>query len=159
MMCERALSRHTKGSLLAEKQAVQHAIADSYAQLLQFRLTVLYTAWQIDEYNDYLRVRKDIATIKVLTPSVLEDIARRSIQIHGALGTTGDLPLGRILLGGIVLGLADGPTEVHKDTVARQVLRGYKAADGMWPDAYLPAKRAAAREKLARLVDLEAAKI
>jgi acyl-CoA dehydrogenase len=159
MMCERALSRHTKGSLLAEKQAVQHAIADSYAQLLQFRLTVLYTAWQIDEYNDYLRVRKDIATIKVLTPAVLEDIARRSIQIHGALGTTSDLPLGRILLGGIVLGLADGPTEVHKDTVARQVLRGYKAADGMWPDAYLPAKRDAAREKLARLVDLEAARI
>jgi acyl-CoA dehydrogenase len=159
MMCERALSRHTKGSLLAEKQAVQHAIADSYAQLLQFRLTVLYTAWQIDEYNDYLRVRKDIATIKVLTPAVLEDIARRSIQIHGALGTTNDLPLGRILLGGIVLGLADGPTEVHKDTVARQVLRGYKAADGMWPNAYLPTRVEAAREKLARLVDLEAARI
>ena len=86
MMCERALSRQTKGSLLAEKQAVQHMIADSYAQLLQFRLIVLYTAWQIDKYQNYLKVRKDIATIKVLTPTVLEDIARRAIQIHGALG-------------------------------------------------------------------------
>jgi acyl-CoA dehydrogenase len=159
MMCERALSRHTKGSLLAEKQAVQHAIADSYAQLLQFRLLVLYTAWQIDKYQDYLRVRKDIATIKVLTPTVLEDIARRAIQIHGALGMTGDLPLGRMMIGGMALALADGPTEVHKDTVARQLLRQYKPADGLWPTGYLPPLRDAARQKLARLVDLEAAEI
>ena len=157
MMCERALSRHTKGSLLAEKQAVQHAIADSYAQLLQFRLTVLYTAWQIDQYQDYFRVRKDIAVIKVLTPTVLEDIARRAVQIHGALGMTSDLPLGRTLVAGMALALADGPTEVHKDTVARQLLRGYQAADGLWPSGYLPPKREAAREKLARLCDLEAA--
>jgi acyl-CoA dehydrogenase len=159
MMCERALSRHTKGSLLADKQAVQHAIADSYAQLLQFRLLVLYTAWQIDKYQDYLRVRKDIATIKVLTPTVLEDIARRAIQIHGALGMTGDLPLGRMVIGGMALALADGPTEVHKDTVARQLLRQYKAADGLWPSEFLPPKRDAARERLARLVDLEAAEL
>jgi acyl-CoA dehydrogenase len=159
MMCERALSRHTKGSLLAEKQAVQHAIADSYAQLLQFRLLVLYTAWQIDKYQDYLRVRKDIATIKVLTPTVLEDIARRAIQIHGALGTTNELPLGRMMVGGIALALADGPTEVHKDTVARQLLRQYKPSDGLWPSEFLPPKREAAREKLARLIDLEVAEL
>jgi len=159
MMCERALSRHTKGSLLAEKQAVQHAIADSYAQLLQFRLVVLYTAWQIDEYQDYLRVRRDIATIKVLMPTVMEDIARRAIQIHGALGMTGDLPLGRMMVGGMALALADGPTEVHKDTVARQLLRQYKPADGLWPSAYLPPRREAARDKLAQLIDLEAAEL
>jgi acyl-CoA dehydrogenase len=159
MMCERALSRHTKGTLLAEKQAVQHAIADSYAQLIQFRLLVLYTAWQIDQYHDYLRVRKDIATIKVLTPTVMEDIGRRAIQIHGALGMTSDMPLGRMLIGGMSLALADGPTEVHKDTVARQLLRQYKPADGLWPTAYLPPRREAAREKLALLVDLEAAEL
>ncbi len=53
MMCERALSRTTQGSLLADKQFVQGYIADSYAQLTQFRLFVLYTAWEIDKYNDY----------------------------------------------------------------------------------------------------------
>ncbi|MET1000984.1 MAG: acyl-CoA dehydrogenase family protein, partial [Acidimicrobiia bacterium] len=159
MMCERALSRQTKGSLLAEKQAVQHMIADSYAQLLQFRLIVLYTAWQIDKYQNYLKVRKDIATIKVLTPTVLEDIARRAIQIHGALGMTNELPLGGMMVGGMALALADGPTEVHKDTVARQLLRQYKPAEGLWPSAYLPPKREAAREKLARLIDLEAAEL
>jgi acyl-CoA dehydrogenase len=159
MMCERALSRQTKGSLLAEKQAVQHMIADSYAQLLQFRLVVLYTAWQIDKYQNYLKVRKDIATIKVLTPTVLEDIARCAIQIHGALGMTNELPLGGMMVGGMALALADGPTEVHKDTVARQLLRQYKPADGLWPSAYLPPKREAAIEKLARLIDLEAAEL
>ena len=55
MMCERVLSRQTAGSLLADKQAVQGYIADSYAQLKQFRLMVLYTAWEIDKYNDYKR--------------------------------------------------------------------------------------------------------
>ena len=68
MMCERALSRSTQGSLLGDKQFVQGFIADSYAQLKQFRLFVLYTAWEIDEYNDYKRVRKDIATAKVVMP-------------------------------------------------------------------------------------------
>ena len=86
MMCERALSRETQGSLLADKQFVQGYIADSYAQLIQFRLFVLYTAWEIDKYNDYKRVRKDIATAKVVMPTVLHDIAWRAMQVHGALG-------------------------------------------------------------------------
>ena len=74
MMCERALSRETQGSILADKQMVQSDIADSYAELMQFRLLVLYTAWEIDRYHDYKRVRKNIATIKFLTPKVQQDI-------------------------------------------------------------------------------------
>ncbi len=92
MMCERALSRETAGSKLADKQFVQGYIADSYAQLIQFRLFVLYTAWEIDKYNDYKRVRKDIATAKVVMPTVLHDIAWRAMQVHGALGTTNEMP-------------------------------------------------------------------
>src|SRR3954469_14033254 len=75
MMCERAVSRGPQGSKLSDKQFVQGYIADSYAQLLQFRLMVLYTAWEIDKYNDYKKVRKDIATVKVTMPTVLHDIA------------------------------------------------------------------------------------
>ena len=127
MMCERALSRETQGSLLADKQFVQGYIADSYAQLAQFRLFVLYTAWEIDKYNDYRRVRKDIATAKVVMPTVLHDIAWRAMQVHGALGTTNEMPFFRMIHGAGVMGLADGPTEVHKVTVARQVLRDYRA--------------------------------
>ena len=149
MMCERALSRETKGSRLADKQFVQGYIADSYAQLAQFRLFVLHTAWSIDKHNDYLKVRKDIAAVKVLMPGVLHDIAQRAIQVHGALGVSNELSLHKLLLGASVMGLADGPTEVHKVTVARQVLRDHSPSDDLWPSQHLPKRLAAARAKYA----------
>src|SRR3954464_15948537 len=120
MMCERALSRETQGSILGDKQFVQGYIADSYAQLLQFRLMTIYTAWTIDKHNDYRKVRKDIATVKVVMPGVLHDIAQRALQVRGALGTSNEMPFHRMMLGASVMGIADGPTEVHKVTVARQ---------------------------------------
>jgi acyl-CoA dehydrogenase len=155
MMCERALSRETQGSILADKQFVQGYIADSYAQLVQFRLFVLYTAWEIDKYNDYKRVRKDIATAKVVMPTVLHDIAWRAMQVHGALGTTNEMPFFGMIHGAGVMGLADGPTEVHKVTVARQVLRDYKASDDIWPTQWLPKRQEAARAKFAEYLDAE----
>jgi acyl-CoA dehydrogenase len=155
MMCERALSRETQGSVLADKQFVQGYIADSYAQLVQFRLFVLYTAWSIDKHNDYRKVRKDIATAKVVMPTVLHDIAWRAMQVHGALGTTNDMPFFRMILGAGVMGLADGPTEVHKVTVARQVLRDYRPSEDLWPTQYLPTLREAARAKFADYLELE----
>jgi acyl-CoA dehydrogenase len=155
MMCERALSRETQGSILADKQFVQGYIADSYAQLVQFRLFVLYTAWEIDKYNDYKRVRKDIATAKVVMPTVLHDIAWRAMQVHGALGTTNEMPLFGMVHAAGVMGLADGPTEVHKITVARQVLRDYRPAEGMWPSAWIPGKIDAAKEQYAHVLELE----
>ena len=155
MMCERALSRETAGSLLADKQFVQGYIADSYAQLAQFRLFVLYTAWEIDKYNDYKRVRKDIATAKVVMPTVLHDIAWRAMQVHGALGTTNEMPFFGMIHGAGVMGLADGPTEVHKVTVARQILRDYRPAEGMWPNEWIPGKAEEARKAYAHLLELE----
>ncbi|TDV49859.1 acyl-CoA dehydrogenase family protein [Actinophytocola oryzae] len=155
MMCERALSRETAGSRLADKQFVQGYIADSYAQLVQFRLFVLHTAWKIDKYDDYRRVRKDIATAKVVMPTVLHDIAWRAMQVHGALGVTNELPLFRMIHGAAVMGLADGPTEVHKVTVAKQVLRDHRPTDDIWPSEWLPQKRAAARAKFADHLELE----
>ncbi|PPJ33487.1 acyl-CoA dehydrogenase [Nocardia nova] len=148
MMAERALSRRTKGELLAAKQSVQAMLADSYVEIQQFRLFVMYTAWQIDQYNDYNRVRKDIAAIKMQTPRVLEAVARRAIQVHGALGTTYDLPLTRFYTAGMLLALADGPTEVHQSTVAKQLLRDYTPATGMWPSEYIPALRERAEAEL-----------
>ena len=155
MMCERALSRETAGSILGDKQFVQGYIADSYAQLVQFRLFVLYTAWEIDRYSDYKRVRKDIAAVKVVMPTVLHDIAWRAMQVHGALGTTNEMPFFAMIHGAGVMGLADGPTEVHKMTVARQLLRDYKPSEGMWPSQWIPGRIEAAREKFGHLIDLE----
>ena len=70
-MCERALSRFTQGETLARKQLVQAMIADSWIQIEQFRLLVLRTAWRIDKYDDYQRVRGDISAVKAAMPKVL----------------------------------------------------------------------------------------
>jgi acyl-CoA dehydrogenase len=155
MLCERALSREVQGGLLADKQFVQGYIADSYAQLTQFRLFVLYTAWSIDKHNDYRKVRKDIATAKVVMPTVLHDIAWRAMQVHGALGVSNEMPFFRMIMGAGVMGIADGPTEVHKVTVARQVLRDHKATEDTWPSRHLPKLREAARAKYAEHLELE----
>jgi len=71
----------------------------------------------------------------------MEAVGKHAIQLHGALGTTYDLPLTWMFVGGLLLALADGPTEVHQTTVAKQVLRGYKPADGPWPSEYIPPAR------------------
>ncbi len=144
MMCTRALSRKTKGETLAEKQMVQEKIADSWIEMEQFRLLVLRTAWRIDQYNDYLKVRKDIAAIKALMPKVYHDVVSRCIQIHGSLGVSNELPLTGMLLGSYVMGIADGPTEVHKVTVARQILREYESTDDLFPSYSLPNRKAEA---------------
>jgi acyl-CoA dehydrogenase len=151
MMCERALSRTTKGGLLGEKEAVQDFIADSYAEITQFRLYVLYVAWRIDQAKGYGSVRKDIAAVKVLTPQVLHNVVQRAIQVHGALGVSNELPLAQMWQNSLSMGIADGPSEVHRITVARQVLKGYRPAQGLWPSEWLPARVDAAREKLAQL--------
>jgi len=157
MMCERALSRETQGSLLADKQTVQNYIADSYAQLTQFRLFVLYVAWEIDQYRDYRKVRHDIAAVKVLTAQVLHDIVQRAIQVHGALGVSNELPLGGYWAMVPIMGLVDGPSEVHRVTVARQILKRYKGAPDDWPSEHLPRKLAAARQKFAEHLEHEVA--
>jgi acyl-CoA dehydrogenase len=88
-------------------------------------------------------------------PTVLHDIAWRAMQVHGALGVTNEMPFFAMIHGAAVMGLADGPTEVHKVTIARQVLKQYKPAEGLWPTAHLPERRAEARKRFAHLVDLE----
>ena len=116
---------------------------------------VLYTAWEIDKYNDYKKDRKDIAAVKVVMPTVLHDIAWRAMQVHGALGVTNEVPFLGMVTGAAVMGLADGPTEVHKTTVAKQVLRDHRPAEGMWPSEWIPAKREAAQAKYADFIEHE----
>jgi acyl-CoA dehydrogenase len=153
MLCERVLSRETQGSLLAQKQFIQGDIADSYAELQQFRLLVLYTAWEIDQTNDYRRTRKNIAAIKVLTPKVLHDAVWRSMHAHGALGVSNEMPFSGLWSMAPVMAVVDGPTEVHKVTVAREVLKGYQPSEGLWPSNHLPARREEAVRKLAAHVE------
>jgi len=148
MMCERALSRRTKGTSLAEKQAVQAFIADSWIQLQQFRLLVLHTAWLIDT-QPHGAARTGIAACKVAMAQVMHDVVQRAVHLHGSLGTTLELPLAQWWMSVPSLALADGPTEVHKVSIAKQVLRGYQPVDTLFPSEHLPPKRAAAAERYA----------
>ncbi len=154
MMCERALSRRTQGELLAQKQMVQQAIADSFIQLEQFRLLVLYAAWHIDK-GHRAEARTYIAAVKVQSAEVLHDVVRRALHIHGALGCSNEMPLAEMWATVPVMGIADGPTEVHKVTVARQVLKQHQAYAGLWPNDYLPARVAEARARYARYLETE----
>ncbi|MFT4584869.1 MAG: acyl-CoA dehydrogenase [Gammaproteobacteria bacterium] len=146
MMCERALSRVTKGEPLAAKQMVQEKIADSWAQLRQFRLLVLETAWMIDNQHDERAIRRHIAAVKALMPQVLHDIASRALQIHGSLGLSTEMPFADWVIHSFHVGLADGPTEVHKVTLAREVLRDYEATSALFPDYHALAEQARAAE-------------
>jgi acyl-CoA dehydrogenase len=156
MMCERAVSRTTKGGLLGDKQFTQEKIADSYTQILQYRLHVLYTAWLIDKHKEYNReVRKEIAAIKAATPKVLQDVVYRAMHLHGSLGMSDEIPL-MYMWGDIPeLGVVDGPTEVHKITVARTVLRDYEAAPGLFPSYHTPTLREHAMKKYGHYLDAD----
>ncbi len=155
MMCERALSRFTQGEVLADKQMVQEKIADSWMEIEQFRLIVLRTAWRIDRYKDYRKVRKDIAAIKALMPKVYHDVASRALYIHGSLGASNEMPFAEQVIDSFHMGLADGPTEVHKITVARQVLRDYSPSDDLFPTRHIPRLRAEALAKLGEAIEHE----
>ena len=152
MMCERALSRESHGSLIAEKQMVQEKIADSYAQLRMLRLYVLETAWKIDQTSTQ-EARTDIAAVKFTMARVLREISFNALHIHGSLGTTNLTPLQEMYASAPTMGLADGADEVHKATVARRVLKGYRPHDGYFPREFLPYKKEEAWEKMQPVFD------
>lgn len=152
-MCERALSRTTtRGERLADQQLVQQMIADSWTEIEQFRLLVLQTAWKIDRYEDYQRVRADISAVKAAMPKVYHDVAARALQVHGSLGVSNELPFGDMVLDSFRMGLADGATEIHKVTLARQLLRRYQPTDDLFPAYHLPRAEAEARRRLERVL-------
>jgi acyl-CoA dehydrogenase len=166
MMCERALSRQVRKSgtgrapgsavetvPLASLQMTQEKIADSWIEIEQFRLLVLRTAWLIDKHQDYRKVRKDIAAVKAAMPTVFFDVVQRAMHLHGALGISNEMPFAKMMVNAQVMAIADGPTEVHKITVARQVLKGYRPVEGLWPSGHLPARREAARARYADLLE------
>ncbi len=134
MLGERAVSSFTKGEQLSQKQMVQEKIADSWVELRQFRLLVLETAWLADQGHDWKALRKNVAAFKSIMPKLLHDISARALHIHGSLGISHEMPFAEWVIDSFHVGLADGPTEVHKVTVAREVLKDVQPAKDMFPD-------------------------
>jgi acyl-CoA dehydrogenase len=152
MLCERALYREAHGSVLAEHQTVQNWIADSAAEMQAARLLTLQAAWKMDTQG-VLAARQDIAIIKFFGARMLHDVVDRALQAHGALGYSTDMPLEAMYRHARAARIYDGPDEVHRASVARQILRGYEPpADGV-PSEHIPTRRDAAREKFAELLE------
>ncbi len=148
MLCERSLYRESHGTTLAHHQTIQNWIADSEAEMTAARLMTLHAAWKMDT-EGVTAARKDIAMIKYYGAKVLHDVIDRSLQAHGALGYSTDLPLEAMYRYARAARIYDGPDEVHRVSVSRQVLRGYQApVDGV-PSEFIPARREAARRQFA----------
>jgi acyl-CoA dehydrogenase len=156
MLCERATYRFAHGSVLGQHQSVQNWIADSAAEMQAARLMTLHAAWKMDTQG-VLAARQDIAMIKYFGAKVLHDVIDRAVQAHGSLGYSTDLPLEAMYRYARAARIYDGPDEVHRASVARQVLRRYEPpADGV-PSEHVPTRRAAARERFASLLELATA--
>ena len=120
LLCERANSRWAHGSLLAEKGEIQRFVAESAAEIQAARLMTLDAARALDEGGE---ARVEISLIKFWGARVLHDVIDRAIQVHGALGVTGDTPLERMYREARYARIYDGPDEVHRMVVARRLLR------------------------------------
>jgi acyl-CoA dehydrogenase len=155
LLCERALTRYTHGSILAEKQMVQDWIAESYAEMQAARLLTLQAAWKMDQLHaagkHYSDARVEIGVIKFWGAKVLYNVIDRAIQIHGSLGYTTDLPLESMYRAARAARIYDGPDEVHKVTVARQILKNYRPSEPSIE--HVPTRRKAAEAKFADYLD------
>jgi acyl-CoA dehydrogenase len=120
LMCERAKNRFAHGSMLSEKGEIQRYIAESAAEIQAARLMTLDAARVIDSGDE---ARVEIALIKFWGARMLHNVIDRAIQVHGALGVTGDTPLEFMYREARYARLYDGPDEVHRMTVARRLLR------------------------------------
>ncbi|MGN6722893.1 MAG: acyl-CoA dehydrogenase family protein [Marmoricola sp.] len=119
LMCERASTRVSHGSTLAEKGEIQRYIAESAAEIQAHRLMTMDAARKLDSGVD---ARVEIALIKFNGARMLHQVIDRAIQVHGALGVTGDTPLERMYREARYGRLYDGPDEVHRMAVARRLV-------------------------------------
>ena len=127
LMVERASAREVHGGLLEAKQLVQAFIADSYMDIQSSRLMTIHCAEQIDSGRP---ARTDISAIKVFVPAAYHRVVDRAIQVWGAAGVSGDLPLAHMYQAARTLRLADGPDEVHRILIAKNVLTARHRGEG-----------------------------
>jgi acyl-CoA dehydrogenase len=155
MLCERSLYRPVRGGLLRDKQTVQNWIADSAAQMQAARLMTLHAAWKIDLYGSSA-ARTDVSLIKVFGAQVVHDVVDRALQAHGGLGYSADMPLEKLYRYARHARFVDGADEVHRESIARQILKAYDAPEDELPTEWVPARREAARTKFAGVLEAAA---
>jgi len=128
LMVERAKNRQVHGGLLSTKQLTQASIADSYMDIQAARLMTIHCAEQM---HDGHHPRTDISAIKVFVPAAYQRVVDRAIQVFGAAGITDDFPLANMYQSARSLRIVDGPDEVHKILIAKNVLGQFESR-GSW---------------------------
>ncbi len=140
LMTERAQERKTFGKYLHQHGIVAEWIARSRIEIDQARLLVLKTAWMIDRVGAK-GARKEISMIKALVPGVHTAVCDRAMQTFGAMGISPDTPLADHWTWGRALRFADGPDEVHLQSIARMEVGERKATLGASADYLTPPAR------------------
>jgi len=127
LMIEQANRRSTFGALLADRQAVQWWIADSYQEIEMCRLLLYRLAWRLDQgAHDF---RLDASMVKLQATEMVQRVVDRAIQLHGGMGLSKDLPLEYIYRVSRVYRIVEGASEVHRWVLARNLLKNGVPAD------------------------------
>ncbi len=122
LMCDRAKARVAFGKTLSEQGVIRQWIAESRLAIEQARLLVLKTAWMMDTAGNKA-ARNEIAMIKAIVPKMVLKVVDRAIQAHGGGGVSQDHPLAQYWIYARTLRLADGPDEVHLESLAKSELK------------------------------------
>ena len=140
LMTIRCQERSSFGRHLHEHGAVAEWIARSRIGIEQARLLVLKAAWMIDEVGAKA-ARKEISMIKALVPELYATVVDRAIQVFGAMGLSPDTPLADLYTWARALRFADGPDEVHLQTIARLELKQSASYRSALSDYLTPPQR------------------
>ncbi len=125
LMIRRTKERTAFGKTIASQGVIRTWMAQARMEIEQSRLLVLKTAWMMDEVGNKA-ARNEIAMIKAIVPKMALKIIDRAIQAHGGGGVSQDFPLTQFFISARSLRLADGPDEVHLESVAKNELRKYQ---------------------------------
>jgi acyl-CoA dehydrogenase len=126
LMVKRSIERDVHGGMLETKQFVQGFIADSYMDIQSARLMTIHCAEIMESGLD---ARTEISAIKIFVPEAFHRVVDRAIQVHGAMGVSTDTPLEGMYRGARTLRIADGPDEVHRILIAKNVLKRYHSGE------------------------------
>jgi acyl-CoA dehydrogenase len=128
LMVERSLVREVHGGLLKDKQFIQGFIAESFMDLQSARLMTINAAEKVASNDPDARTA--ISAIKVFVPAAYHRVVDRAIQVWGGAGVSNDLPLAQMYLTARILRLADGPDEVHKILMAKNIIHRFESGEG-----------------------------
>ena len=131
LMIEQAKNRSTFGAPLAERQTIQWWIADSYQELEMVRLLTYRLAWQLDQHSGSSKrteIRRGAAMVKVQATEMATRVIDRAVQLFGGMGLSKEMPLEYMLRTVRVLRIVEGPSEIHRWMIARELLRDGRPA-------------------------------